>query len=195
MNNPRSPARKAASLGSWLLAAAVLSLVAYYFWPAPVTSSTQASAGAAATPGSSADAVANGVAGDQAGAVGAYPSAAASAAGAPPPMALDANGGRILNEAGLPPGPPLPEAKPLPIKAAPGEVIGYSVDAQGVSHPMRAGDLKVVPNSPGTYAVVDMWGDNGYTIVPATKPGPRMTEAELARARERERLGDGAGRR
>jgi hypothetical protein len=99
---------------------------------------------------------------------------------------VDANGARILNEAGLPDsGVPLPVAKPIPIKAAPSEVIGYKTDANGVVTPMRAGDLDAVPNSPGTYAVVDMWADGGPAVVPATK-GTALSPGELAKLREAE---------
>ena len=99
---------------------------------------------------------------------------------------VDANGARILNEAGLPDsGVPLPEAKPIPIKAAPSEVIGYKTDANGVVKPLRAGDLDAVPNSPGTYAVVDMWAEGGPAIVPATR-GTALSPEELAKLREAE---------
>jgi hypothetical protein len=99
---------------------------------------------------------------------------------------VDANGARILNEAGLPDsGVPLPVAKPIPIKAAPSEVIGYKKDANGVVTPIRAGDLDAVPNSPGTYAVVDMWAEGGPAVVPATR-GTALSPEELARLREAE---------
>jgi hypothetical protein len=104
----------------------------------------------------------------------------------PPPMLLDAEGHRILNSAGLPiSSEPLPEAKPIPVKAPPGAVIGYTVDAQGVSHEIRAGDLKQVPNTPGSFAVVDMWADGGPTVVPPTKGRP-LSAAELARLQAQE---------
>lgn len=99
---------------------------------------------------------------------------------------VDANGARILNEAGLPDsGVPLPVAKPIPIKAAPSAVIGYKTDANGVVTPIRAGDLDVVPNSPGTYAVVDMWAEGGPAVVPATR-GTALSPEELAKLREAE---------
>ncbi|MCX7041188.1 MAG: hypothetical protein NT117_00565 [Gammaproteobacteria bacterium] len=99
---------------------------------------------------------------------------------------VDANGARILNDAGLPLSTePLPPAKPIPIKAAPQEVIGYAKDAQGVVKPIKAGELTVVPNSPGTYAVVDMWAEGGPAVVPATK-GTALSPEELARLREAE---------
>lgn len=99
---------------------------------------------------------------------------------------VDANGARILNEAGLPrSAQPLPVAKPIPIKAPPTATIGYSQDAQGVVKPVRAGELAVVPNSPGNYTVVDMWADGGPAVVPATRGTPVSAE-ELARMREAE---------
>jgi len=99
---------------------------------------------------------------------------------------VDANGARILNEAGLPDsGVPLPVAKPIPIKAAPSEVIGYKKDANGVVTPIRAGDLDAVPNSPGTYAVVDMWAEGGPAVVPATR-GTALSPEELAKLRKAE---------
>jgi hypothetical protein len=99
---------------------------------------------------------------------------------------VDANGARILNEAGLPDsGVPLPVAKPIPIKAAPSEVIGYKTDANGVVKPIRAGELDAVPNSPGTYAVVDMWAEGGPAVVPATK-GTALSPEELAKLRAAE---------
>ena len=104
---------------------------------------------------------------------------------------IDAN--RVPNEAGIPSnGQPIPSAPRIPVKAAPGEVIGYRVDENGISHPLRAGD-SVVPNSPGTYAVVDPWADGGYAVVPATKPGPRISQAELERLRARERASERRG--
>lgn len=99
---------------------------------------------------------------------------------------VDSSGARILNEAGLPDsGVPLPVAKPIPIKAAPSEVIGYKKDANGVVTPIRAGDLDAVPNSPGTYAVVDMWAEGGPAVVPATR-GTALSPEELAKLREAE---------
>ncbi|MDZ4325321.1 MAG: hypothetical protein U1A73_09945 [Pseudomonas sp.] len=99
---------------------------------------------------------------------------------------VDANGARILNEAGLPDsGVPLPVAKPIPIKAAPSEIIGYKKDANGEVTPIRAGELDVVPNSPGTYAVVDMWAEGGPAVVPATR-GTALSPEELAKLREAE---------
>lgn len=99
---------------------------------------------------------------------------------------VDANGARILNEAGLPKSAePLPAARPIPIKAAPSEVIGYARDAQGVVKPIKAGELAAIPNSPGTYAVVDMWAEGGPAVVPATK-GTALSPQELARLREAE---------
>lgn len=144
-------------------------LLGYYFWPdaAGPRVAPAAEAGPASTPAQ------------------ASPRAASTTPGGPALVGPD--GARILNEAGLPPGPPLPQARPIPIRAAPGEVIGYSVDAQGNTKPLRAGELTAVPNSPGTYAVVDIFADEGNVVVPAPKPGPGLSGAELERRRERER--------
>lgn len=99
---------------------------------------------------------------------------------------VDASGARILNEAGLPgSNEPLPVAKPIPIKAAPSDVIGYSKDANGVVKSIRAGELAAVPNSPGNYAVVDMWAEGGPAVVPPTR-GTALSPRELARLREAE---------
>lgn len=101
---------------------------------------------------------------------------------------------RVPNEAGLPSnGQPIPSAPRIPVRAAPGEVIGYRVDANGVSQPLRAGEAGVVPNSPGTYAVVDPFAEGGYAVVPMPKPGPRISQAELERLRERERASERRG--
>jgi hypothetical protein len=163
------------SLFPILMAAAVLALVAYYFWPraeAPASpdAATTAATDAPATPTAS---TANGP----------LPPGAVSNVGGIP---LDANGNRILNEAGLPiSNEPLPQAKPIPVKAPKGAIIGYTKDAQGNSQPIRAGDLKQVPNSPGTFAVVDMWADGGPTVVPPTE-GKRLSPAEAARLKAEE---------
>ena len=103
---------------------------------------------------------------------------------------LDAEGHRILNEAGLPiSNEPLPQAKPIPVKAPKGAIIGYAKDANGNSQPIRAGDLKQIPNSPGTFAVVDMWADGGPTVVPPTE-GKRLSPAGAARLRAEEEARD-----
>lgn len=162
-----------------LLALVVLSLVAYYFWPrggasapAPVVDATATEPLAATTgPTLSAD-------------NGSLPPGAVSNVGGIP---LDAQGHRILNQAGLPIGTePLPQAKAISIQAPAGAVIGYTKDAQGNSQPLRAGDLKQIPNSPGTYAVVDMWADGGPTVIPATELR-HLSPAELQREQDAER--------
>lgn len=168
------------SLFPILLAAAALALVAYYFWP---QAKTPADAPAGADPA----ALSSGNAAPQgptlSAANGPLPPGAVSNVGGIP---LDANGNRILNEAGLPiSNEPVPQAKPIPVKAPKGAIIGYTKDANGVSQPIRAGDLKAVPNSPGTFAVVDMWADGGPTVVPATE-GKRLSPAESERLRARE---------
>jgi hypothetical protein len=168
------------SLFPILMAAAAIALVAYYFWPraeapaAPDAAATAAAPNATDTPTAS---TANGP----------LPPGAVSNVGGIP---LDANGNRILNEAGLPiSNEPLPQAKPIPVKAPKGAIIGYTKDAQGNSQPIRAGDLKAVPNSPGTFAVVDMWADGGPTVVPPTE-GKRLSPAEAARLRAEEEARD-----
>lgn len=157
-----------------LIFVAAMALVAYYFWPkaeAPASTAPEMAADApdarpVASPGN-----------------GPLPPGAVSNVGGIP---LDANGHRVLNEAGLPiSNEPLPQAKPIPVKAPAGAVIGYTKDAAGNSQPIRAGDLKQIPNSPGTFAVVDMWADGGPTVVPPTQ-GQRLTPEEAARLRAAE---------
>ena len=179
MNSPAAPRRN--PIPALLVALAVLALVAYYFWPrseapAVVADPAQADTMVDTRPTGSA-------------ASGPLPPGAVSNVGGIP---LDANGNRILNEAGLPiSNEPLPQAKPIPIKAPQGAIIGYTKDAQGNSQPLRAGDLKQIPNSPGTFAVVDMWADGGPTVVPPTQ-GQRLTPAEAARLRAEEEARDRA---
>lgn len=157
-----------------VLAAALVTL---YFWPK--SADRQAQDAANATLGDSAN-----VAGTAGSPNGPLPPGAVSNVGGIP---LDAEGHRILNEAGLPiSNEPLPEAKAIPIKAPAGTVIGYTKDAQGNSKPLVAGDLKQIPNTPGSYAVVDMWADGGPTVVPATE-GKHLSEAEVKRLRDAER--------
>ena len=163
-----------------LLLLAAMGLVAYFYWPRPAPSSNTPD------PQSSIYKDAQSGAGTAAGQAGSATSAYT--------YAVDAKGNRILNEAGLPiPAQPLPVAKPIPIRAAPSEVIGYTVDAQGVSRPIRAGELKAVPNTPGSFAVVDMWADGGPAVVPATK-GQALSPAELERLRAQERASERDGR-
>lgn len=174
-----------------LLAAAALA--AYFFW------SQRARFGLNSTPGENVSAA------DEAGLLndgtqpGSYaPGSSSGSAGSsygtaanPTQAQIDAN--RVPNEAGLPSnGKPIPSAPIIPVKAAQGEIIGYRVDKNGVSQPLRAGDA-VVPNSPGTFAVVDPFADGGYAVVPATKPGPRLSQAELERLRARERASERRG--
>ncbi len=104
---------------------------------------------------------------------------------------LAADGSRILNSAGLPPGPPLPVAKPIPVDAAPTEVVGYTVDAQGVSRPLRAGDIKTAANTPGSFAVVDMWANGGPAVVAPTQ-GTHLSPAQVEKMRAAERVRDQA---
>lgn len=163
-----------------VLLLAAVGLVAYFYWPKPEPSS---STPVLQTPTSGSM---------ESGAANAARPVGGSAAGT---YAVDANGERLLNEAGLPySAEPLPVAKPIPIRAAPSEVIGYTVDAQGVSRPIRAGELKAVPNTPGSFAVVDMWAEGGPTVVPATK-GQSLSPAELERMRAAEQASERAGRR
>ncbi|MEO6104067.1 MAG: hypothetical protein ABIP44_10570 [Pseudoxanthomonas sp.] len=104
---------------------------------------------------------------------------------------LDAAGNRILNAAGLPPGPPIPVAKPIPIQAAPGDIVGYTVDANGVSHPLRADSIKSAANTPGTYAAVDIWADGGPAVVAPTQ-GVHLTAQQVEKLRAAERARDQA---
>lgn len=176
MNTPVAPRRN--PLPGLLIALVVLGLVAYYFWPrkaeAPADAGTPATA---AQPAGDSLSPSNGP----------LPPGAVSNVGGIP---LDAEGHRILNDAGLPiSNEPLPQARPIPVKAPAGTVIGYSKDAQGNAKPIRAGDLKQIPNSPGTYAVVDMWADGGPTVVPPTE-GKHLTPAELAKLRAEEAARD-----
>jgi hypothetical protein len=182
MNTP-SAARR--SLAPFLLAAAVIALVAYYFWPrtaeAPAAAEPVTTAAPAPATGEPTLSAANGP----------LPPGAVSNVGGIP---LDANGNRILNEAGLPiSSEPVPQARPIPVKAPKGAIVGYTKDANGNAQPIRAGDLKAIPNSPGTFAVVDMWADGGPTVVPPTE-GKRLSPAELAKLRAEEEASERAGR-
>ena len=164
-----------------LLLLAAMGLLAYFYWPKAEPAGNTLDQQSSMSPGA------------QSGAAGTATGQAGSATGAYT-YAVDANGNRILNEAGLPiPAQPLPVAKPIPIRAAPSEVIGYTVDAQGVSRPIRAGELKAVPNTPGSFAVVDMWADGGPAVVPATK-GQALSPAQLERLRAQERASERDGR-
>lgn len=186
MNTTSTPRRN--PLPGLLLALAALGLVAYYFWPHKGSEGTDNASASNAT-AANAEAAGNAGAGAPAGpklspANGPMPPGTVSNVGGIP---LDANGNRILNEAGLPiSNEPLPQAKPIPIKAPAGAIIGYTKDAQGNVQPLRAGNLKQIPNSPGTYAVVDMWADGGPTVIPATE-GKRLSPAELQRLQDAER--------
>ena len=171
-NIPKPSQRSLAPVALLLLAAA---LAAYFFW-------TRFSAGPSDSTAPTPDQLALPASGTATGPALAADGRRYSGAG----IEVDANGARILNDAGLPiSSQPLPVAKPIPIDAPPTATIGYTKDAQGVVRPVRAGDLAVVPNSPGNYTVVDMWADGGPTVVPATK-GVSVSPAELARQREAE---------
>lgn len=162
-----------------VLVLAAIGLVAYFYWPKPEPASNTPGQQSSMSPDAQSGMTSS--AGQVGSATGAYT------------YAVDANGNRILNEAGLPiPAQPLPVAKSIPIRAAPSEVIGYTVDAQGVSKPIRAGELKAVPNTPGSFAVVDMWAEGGPTVVPATK-GQQLTPAELSRLRAAEEASERGG--
>lgn len=170
--------------GTLLVAGAAVLLVAFYFWSRHAGAPVDAAVDATPAPALTVPA---------AGAT----SAASLGNGLPPGahmeegILLDAQGNRILNEAGLPPGPPLEVAKPIPIAAAPSEIVGYRKDANGVSQPMRAGDIKTAANTPGTYAVVDMWANGGPTVV-APSQGRHLTETEVAKLRAAEEKRDAA---
>jgi hypothetical protein len=177
MNSAAAPRRN--PLPGRVLALAVLGLLAYYFWPRSNAPTAAAPENLAVPAGAAANA-----------ANGPLPPGAVSNVGGIP---LDAEGHRIVNEAGLPiSNEPLPEAKPIPVKASAGTVIGYTKDANGNSQPLRAGDLKQIPNTPGSYAVVDMWADGGPTVVAPTQ-GRHLTDAEVKRLQEAERAREAAG--
>jgi hypothetical protein len=180
MNAPATPRRN--PLPGLLIALVVLGLVAYYFWPRGDAPAAPAPQGATPAVSAADPALASP-------SYGPLPPGAVSNVGGIP---LDADGKRILNEAGLPlSNEPLPQAKPIPVKAPAGAIIGYTKDAAGNSQPLRAGDLKQIPNSPGTFAVVDMWADGGPTVVPPTE-GKRLTPAESARLQAEEDARDRA---
>ena len=178
-----SPATTRRSPWSVILLLAALALVAAYFWPrsAPAPGTPEQPALNASTPAREARTLSPDY--------GPLPPGAVSNVGGIP---LDADGHRILNSAGLPiTNEPVPQARPIPVKAPPGTIIGYTKDAQGNSQPLRAGDLKQVPNSPGSYAVVDMWADGGPSVVPGTV-GHHMTPAEAAKLQAEEDARDRA---
>jgi hypothetical protein len=188
MNVPVPPPARRLSPGALLVALAVLALVAYFFW-----SRGQSAAEARLSAGAAADAATPAAAGRAA-------NGAAIPSGAVPPgmpagahyeggILVDAQGQRILSPAGLPIGPPLPPAPPLPVKAAPNDIVGYTTDANGVSHPLRAKDYAAAQNAPGTYAVVDLWAEGGPAVVPATE-GRRLSDAEVAKLRAEEAARD-----
>ena len=182
--NATSLNRRRIGPGSIALVAMVLALLAYYFWSRSAADASPQAAAVAPLPRPVATTPAIGA--------GGLPPGAHYEDG----ILLDAQGQRILNEAGLPPGPPLDPAKPIPIKATPGEIVGYSKDANGVSRPMRASDIKQAANTPGTYAVVDMWANGGPAVVAPTQ-GRHLSDAEVAKMRtaEAQRDAASAGRR
>jgi hypothetical protein len=170
MNQARSPRR--GNLIQLVLGTAVLALLAYYFWPR----SEEAAPPAPAAPvvvAKPAPAQGTGTLGPGVRNVGG--------------ILLDADGNRILNSAGLPGMEPLPPAKPIPIRAAPNDIVGYSTDANGVSRPLRAKDIRGAANAPGTYVAVDMWAEGGPAVVTPTRPGRLLTEAEVEKSRAEER--------
>ena len=172
--------RKRLSTGNLLLVAAAAALLAYFFW-------TRRDAGTPVPPPATTaiPAVANEPV-----------SAAASAAGAvrnEGGILLDADGNRVLNAAGLPGTEPLPPAKPVPIKADPNAVVGYATGADGVTREIRAKDIRGAANTPGTYAVVDMWADGGPAVVEPSR-GTRLTEAQVAQRRAEERAREAQAR-
>jgi hypothetical protein len=185
MNTPVPPVRRLPA-GALLVAAAVLALLAYF-----VLSRRAEAPPAAANATAPASVTAPTVPAARNGTDPALPTDMDLPPGAhyEGGILVDADGRRILNEAGLPVGPPLPQAKPIPIKAAPNDVVGYTKDAKGVVRPLRAGDLKGAANAPGTYAVVDMWAEGGPAVVPATE-GRRLSDQEVARLRAEEAARD-----
>lgn len=174
MNAPSS--RRASPIGI-ALAAMALALVAYYFWPrspnpAPANPG-QPVVDPAQTPGAGAG------------------SALANAANSPYRLGPDGKPLRTVDGVPVPKEPwAIASAKPIPVEAAPGQVIGYTVDAQGNSKPVRAGEAGGVPaNTPGSFAVVDMWADGGPAVVPATE-GQHLSPAEYARLHAQEEARD-----
>lgn len=166
MNNPQSSVAPSKVARIFLLAAlAVVAALVYYSWGRSTRPATgDAAAVAGATTADLAD------------------------RSAPSAPAVTGEGERVLNEAGLPVGPPLPPAKPIPVRAAPGDVVGYRKDANGQLRPMKAAELASMPaNSPGTYAVVDMWADGGSVVVPPTPAGAPVSAETLERMRTEER--------
>lgn len=176
--NATSPNRRRTGPGSIGLVVIVLALLAYYFWSRAAVVTSPPAPAVAPLPRPVATTPATGLG---------LPPGAHYEEG----ILLDAQGQRILNEAGLPPGPPLDPAKPIPIKAAPGDIVGYRKDANGVSQPMRASDIKTAANTPGTYAVVDMWANGGPAVVAPTQ-GRHLSDAEVARLRAAEAQRDAA---
>jgi hypothetical protein len=90
---------------------------------------------------------------------------------------LEPSSNRMLSVAGtVMPSQPLPRARPIPIKAREGEVIGFALDANGTPRPLRAGQLPAVPNSPGTFATVDMWAEDQPVVVAPQRSAPLTPE-------------------
>ncbi len=95
--------------------------------------------------------------------------------------------GRRFNENDDLVGEQAPPAKPLPVVAAKGEVIGYTKDANGKSTPIYANASRIVPNTPGTYVAVDMWADGGARVVPARQLTPLSPAEERGQLENRQR--------
>ena len=182
MNTAAAPRRS--PLVGIVIAIAVLALVAYYYWPRGEAPTASADAGAASTTPDQGPMVDT-----RPVATGPLPPGAVSNVGGIP---LDANGNRILTEAGLPiSNEPRPQAKPIPVKAPAGaNRLAVALRVLGVADD-RTGDLRQVPNSPGTFAVVDMWADGGPTVVAPTQ-GHHLTPAEAAKMRAEEEARDRA---
>jgi hypothetical protein len=185
MNTPASPAARRLSPGAVLVALAVLALVAYFLWSRSESAADTRQAAAAAEAAASAAAESRAAGMARSAAARAVPAGMPAGAHYEGGILVDAQGQRILSAAGLPIGPPLPPAPPLPVKAAPNDVVGYTTDANGVSRPLRAKDYKAAENAPGTYAVVDLWAEGGPAVVPATE-GHRLSDAEVAKLRAAE---------
>lgn len=117
--------------------------------------------------------------------------AVVSTGAAPQAGYVEPGSNRLLSVAGTPmPSTPLPQARPIPVKAREGEVVGFALDANGVARPMRAGDLHAVPNSPGTFATVDMWAEGGPAVVAPKRSDPVPPELAKRMAEDRPE-GDG----
>lgn len=101
--------------------------------------------------------------------------------------------GRRFNENEDLVGEPALPAKPLPVVAAKGQVIGYSKGANGQATPIYANASRIVPNTPGTYVAVDMWADGGARVVSVRQEAP-LSPTEASRLEDMQQPGRGGGK-